>query len=98
MNATSVSVVYFAIESVKPIELRLVLDQLNVFGTRTFWSLSDVEGDFLAFTQIIEVSAFDRRAVKEHVLVAVRSRDEAESFVGNAFDRALFHFSYPVLL
>jgi len=50
LNATSVSVVYLAIESVRPIELRLVLDQLNVFGTRTFRSLSDVEGDFLAFT------------------------------------------------
>src|SRR4029434_10462340 len=58
---------------------------LHVLRTRPFRTLTDVEGYALALAQVIESCPLARRLMEE-IFDSIRSGDEPESFVSEAFD------------
>jgi hypothetical protein len=60
---------------------------LHVLRTRPFRTLTDIEGYALALAQVIESCPLARRLMEE-IFDSIRSGDEPESFVSEAFDRS----------
>ena len=67
------------------------LDQLHVFGSRTFLSTSFGERDSLAFLEFFVTHTFDAGMVEKQVLVR-SDIDEAETLVRQSLDRTFCHF------
>src|SRR5262249_924289 len=65
------------------------LSHFDVLGSRTLWTLSSLEGDRLAFLQIIKARVVAGRRVKE-VFVPVARQNEPKPFpTDESFDRAV---------
>lgn len=69
------------------------LRYLDVFRTRSFWSVSYVVRNSLTFLQLVEADSFNRRAVKEHVFSRAVI-DKTKPLVGDSFDCAFCHFLF----
>src|SRR6478736_6259726 len=67
------------------------LERTDLFSARSLGALADFEGDLLSLLELVEVHAFDRRHVEEHVL-AVTHSDESKTLVRKTFNRTFSHY------
>src|SRR5215831_10170263 len=69
-------------------------DDLHVFGSRPFRSLTYFEGDALSLPEVLEPHTLDRRHVEEQVRPC-SGLDEPETLIRQSLNRSFGHVAPP---
>ncbi len=65
-------------------------ERTNLLGAGSFRTLPSLEGDLLAFVEIVEVGACHCRHMEKQVF-SFTGVDESKALVGESFDRSFSH-------